>query len=315
MDDTRRRRQSGGRGKGSAAAAAALLLALLFVAGCDGGDQRGSSPSAASRGADSSSTPEGSSASRGCTVAAAGDIAGDDDYRTGAQATADLIVKHQLRAVIAVGDLAYDHGRAEEFADYYDPTWGAFKDKTLPVPGNHDNDDGTGGYSTYFGQEAGRNRGVTVCGWRILLVNQYDGTDHAASFLTADATAHPGMRSIAVWHQPRFSSGDEHGSDEDMQPLWQAAVRAGVDIVLNGHDHDYERFAQLDETGAPDPQGTREFVTGLGGHHIRGYSDIVSTSQAHFTGTPAVLFLELRSDGYSWAERTVEGDVVDQGTG
>jgi hypothetical protein len=156
---------------------------------------------------------------------------------------------------------------------------------------------------------------VTVCGWRILLVNEYDGTDRAGSFLTADAAKHPGMPSIAVWHQPRFSSGDEHGSDEDLQPLWEAAVRADVDIVLNGHDHDYERFARLDATGVPDRTGTTEFVTGLGGHHIRNFDSILSTSAAHFTGTPAVLFLRLRSDGYSWTARTTDGQVVDEGRG
>jgi predicted phosphodiesterase len=305
MDDRRRR---------CAAATAALLLGLLLVDGCDVGHGSGSSSSARPHPSSSASTPGGSSASGDCSVAAAGDVAGDDDYRTGAQATADLIAEHQVRAVIAVGDLAYDQGTSEEFADYYDPTWGAFKDKTLAVPGNHDNDDGAGGYSEYFGHEAGDNRAVTICGWRIRLVNQYAGIDRAASFITADAADHSGMPSIVVWHQPRFSSGDEHGSDQDVQPLWEAAVASGVDIVLNGHDHDYERFAKLDEAGTPDPEGTREFVTGLGGHHIRGYSDVLSSSEAHFTGTPAVLFLELRSDGYSWAERTTAGDVVDQGT-
>ena len=188
-------------------------------------------------------------------MAAAGDIAAADDLETGAARSAALITDRDPAAVIAVGDLAYDSGTVEDFDRYYDPTWGAFKGRTLSVPGNHEYGRSEGsGYLDYFGDDAGESRGVDLCGWRILLVNQYEGVEDGAQFIAEDAAAHPRAPLIVVLHEPRFSSGDKHGSDSDMQPLWSAAVRAGADIVLNAHDHDYERFEPLDETGESGPR-------------------------------------------------------------
>jgi hypothetical protein len=213
---------------------------------------------------------------------------------------------------VVVGDTAYDEGSPENYADYYDPTWGAFKDTTLPVPGNHEYEtSGGAGFAEYFGQQALLNRSVDMCGWRMVLVNQYAGIEEAASFIAQQAGTRP---LVVAWHEPRLSSGDEHGTEPDMQPLWEAAATAGASIVLNGHDHDYERFAPLDAEGNPAPDGTREFVVGLGGHHIRDFGDIEAHSEARFTGTPAVLFLTLRRAGYSWEERAVDGRVMDRGT-
>ena len=289
-----------------------VVLALhVLLAGCTGPDKETGGPTPAPSGSGGPSVHLG----RGCTVAAAGDIAGDDDLETGAARTAELISERDPAAVIAVGDLAYDSGTVEDFDRYYDPTWGAFKSRTLPVPGNHEYGKSEGsGYLDYFGEDAGENRGVDLCGWRILLVNQYDGITDGAEFIAEDAAAHPGVPLIVVWHAPRFSSGEEHGSEPHVQPLWSAAVQAGAEVVLNGHDHDYERFSPLDETGDQDPDGTTEIVTGLGGHKPHDFDDdIVTGSAARYTGTPAVLFLTLRSDGYSWEERSVNGEVVDQG--
>jgi hypothetical protein len=259
------------------------------------------------------SSPAAAANRPSCTLAAAGDIAGPD-FEDGAARTASLITARDPRAVVALGDLAYDDGSAENFADYYHPTWGAFKDKTYAVPGNHEYHTDAAGFADYFGTQALTNRGVDVCGWRILLVNEYTGVDAGARFITQQADNRTGHPLLVVWHQPRFSSGDEHGSDPDIQPLWQAAVNARSTLVLNGHDHDYERFAPLDAEGNPAPHGTTEFVTGLGGHHIRKFGDIEAHSAARFTGTPAVLFLTLRPHGYSWEARAVDGRLVDHGT-
>ena len=313
----------------SRAVVAVALAALVVPVGCsapeeDAGPSTGA-PSTSSRpttpeaSSDSPSTPFQSStksstsgtAGRGaCTIAAAGDVAGDD-FEEGAALTAALISSRRPRAVVAVGDTAYEEGSSDDYADYYDPTWGAFQDITLPVPGNHEYEtSGGAGFAEYFGQEALSNRSVDMCGWRLVLVNEYAGMEEAASFITQQAGTRP---LVVVWHEPRFSSGDEHGSDPEMQPLWEAAVAAGAAIVLNGHDHDYERFAPLDAEGNPVSGGTTEFVTGLGGHHVRDFSDIEAHSEARFTGTPAVLFLTLRRRGYSWEEQTVDGRVVDAG--
>ncbi len=253
-----------------------------------------------------------------CLVAAAGDIAGADDWRTGAARTARLIIARKPSRVLALGDLAYDRGSVNDFRRYYRPTWGAFKSKTLVIPGNHDYQTSrAAGLARYFGSSSLRNRSVDLChGWRVVLLNEYSGNDHvdsgavrrAARFLGADARRHPGNKLIAAWHAPRYSSGDEHGDDSTLAPLWRAAVRARVRIVLNAHDHHYERFAPVG------PGHTIELISGLGGHHMRGLRDHLATgSTVRFTHTPAVLFLSLGTHGYSWAERTVTGRVVDQG--
>lgn len=259
-------------------------------------------------------SPPAASDRTSCTLAAAGDIAGED-FKDGAARTASLIRARHPRAVVALGDTAYEDGSREDYAGYYEPTWGAFKGRTFAVPGNHEyHTNGASGFARYFGHESLSNRGVDLCGWRLLLVNEYEGVDSGARFLAREARRRPDVPHIVVWHEPRFSSGEEHGSDPDMQPLWAAAVAARAAVVLNGHDHDYERFAPLDAAGDPVRHGTTEFVTGLGGHHIREFGDIEAHSVARFTGTPAVLFLTLRPDGYSWAERTVDGRLVDRGT-
>ena len=292
-----------GRARSRVVAAVVVAGMVLVPAGCSArGGETGPAPAPAPK-----ATSDGT-----CTVAAAGDVAGEDDFQDGAARTADLITSRLPRAVVVVGDSAYDEGSSEQYADYYDPTWGAFKDITLPVVGNHEYETSdAAGFAEYFGQEALSNRTVDMCGWRLVLVNQYADIEEAASFIEQQAGTRP---LVVAWHEPRFSSGDEHGSEPEMQPLWEASASAGASIVLNGHDHDYERFAPLDAEGNPASDGTREFVVGLGGHHIRDFADIEEHSEARFTGTPAVLFLTLSPDGYSWEELTVDGSVVDSGT-
>jgi acid phosphatase type 7 len=261
----------------------------------------------------------GASVGRSCLVAAAGDVAGADDWRTGAARTAHLIIARKPSRVLALGDLAYDRGSVNDFRRYYRPTWGAFKTKTLAIPGNHEYESSRGpvGFARSFGASSMRNRAVDLChGWRVVLLNEYSGSEdvdsgavrRAAAFLAADARRHPGKKLIAAWHVPRYSSGDEHGDDSTLAPLWRAAVRARVRIVLNAHDHHYERFAPVG------PGHTIELISGLGGHHMRGLRDHPARgSTVRFTRTPAVLFLSLGTHGYSWAERTVTGRVVDRG--
>lgn len=255
-------------------------------------------------------------AASGCTVAAAGDIAGKDDYKTGAQRSGDLIRRQDPAKVIALGDLAYDAGTASEFRKYYDPTWGDLGRKTLAVAGNHEyRTRGAAGMVARFGPASITNRGVDVCGWRVVLVNQYRGISTGASFIAAERRAHPGVPMIVAWHEPRYSSGSEHGNNPGVDRLFDAAVAAGARIVLNAHDHHYERFAPMDTSGRASATGTRQFVSGLGGHHVRGYGTVRANSEKRVTGTPAVLFLTLTPDGgYTWAARTAGGAVADSGT-
>ena len=312
------------------AAAFAAVLAVVVPAGCSSAADEAAAPSAGTSttsgaASPSSRPPSAPPASTGtsagaparaasCTVAAAGDIAGPGDADPGAAATAALIAASRPVKVLALGDLAYEHGTPEDFRDFYAPTWGRLRGATEAVPGNHDVSRGDAGIVGELGASAVENRGVDVCGWRVVLVNEYAGVARAARFVTADAAAHPGVPTIVVWHEPRYSSGSEHGDDASLQPLWAAAVRAGARIVLNGHDHDYERFAPMDQAGGRSARGTREFVSGLGGHNIRGLDTPVANSERRFTGRPAVLFLNLQPDGgYSWSLRTVDGAQLDAG--
>jgi len=257
----------------------------------------------------------GRGADNHCTVAAAGDVAGADDYETGAARTAELILREDPGTVIALGDLAYSNGTAEEFAAYYRPTWGRLADRTEAVAGNHEyRTAGADGMEAELGEASNDNRAVTLCGWRLVFLNQYKGIDQAADYLEAERSAHPSAPMLVAWHEPRFSSGSEHGSDESMQPLWAAARANGVRVVLTAHDHNYERFAPMDVNGTATDSGTRQFVSGLGGHGIRELGDPQPNSERRYTGHPAVLFLTLRpSGGYTWALKRDDGALRDWG--
>jgi hypothetical protein len=247
-----------------------------------------------------------------CVVAAAGDVAGEETYKTGAAQTAELISSQQPQKVLALGDMAYPDGTVAEYADYYDPTWGDLKPITAPTPGNHEyNSDGKG-YFDYFDVEP--NYAFDVCGWHIVSVDQYASMRKAAAFIQEEGTAAGDAPLLVFWHEPRFSSGTEHGTNPDLQPLWKAAVAAGAEIVLNAHDHNYERFEPLDANGERRSGGTVQFVSGNGGHNLRDIGDREPHSASAIEGTPGVLFLTLWPDGYDWSYRDVEGRTGDAGT-
>jgi hypothetical protein len=239
-------------------------------------------------------------------------VAGEDDYRTGAARTAELIASAQPQKVLALGDMAYPDGTAAEYADYYDPTWGDFTSITAPTPGNHEYESDGKGYFDYFDVEP--NYSFDLCGWRIVSVDQYASMNAAVDFIEKEGAGAGDRPLLVFWHEPRFSSGSEHGSNRKVEPLWKAAVAAGAEIVLNAHDHNYERFEPLDANGERRSDGTVEFVSGNGGHHQRDIGDREAHSAAAIAGPPGVLFLTLRADGYDWSYRDVKGRIGDSGT-
>ena len=251
-----------------------------------------------------------------CSVAAAGDVAGASDYRTGAARTASLILRENPQTVIALGDLAYDNGSSAEFAAYYRPTWGQFEAKTQAVAGNHEyRTPGADGMEAELGNLSNDNRAFNLCSWRVVLVNQYKGVDAGAVYIKQQRNAYPGVPMLVAWHAPRWSSGSEHGSDPSVQNLWAAARYVRAKVVLTAHDHNYERFAPLDTYGNPVAGGTREFVSGLGGHTIRPLGATRPNSQVRYTGNPAVLFLSLSSTGtYTWRLLRYDSAVLDSGS-
>lgn len=258
----------------------------------------------------------------------AGDIASCDDLR-GAEATAKLIDKIP-GTVFAVGDLAYPDGSDEQFAKCYGPTWGRFKNRTRPAPGNHEyHSSGASGYVRYFGEAAGDPKkayySYDLGNWHIISLNsecaEVGGCGRESEqgkWLQQDLAKHATLCALAYFHRPLFSSGLAHGKDLEVKPLWDLLYQAGADVIISGHDHDYERFAPQDPEGKADAQhGIREFVVGTGGknsHRVLGEPQ--PNSEVRQADTYGVLKLTLHGKSYDWEFIPEAGKTfTDSGTG
>ena len=245
---------------------------------------------------------------------------------SGDEATAKL-VKATSGIVIVAGDVAYPDGTAADFAKCYDPSWGAFKARTRPAPGNHEyRTKGAAPYFAYFGTRAGKaGRGwysYDAGTWHVVVLNsQCDAVGGCGvgspqeRWLRKDLAAHPAACTIAYWHTPLFSSGP-HGGTAGVKPLWQALYDAGAEIVVNGHDHDYERFAPMTPAGKKDAaRGIREFVVGTGGAPLYPFIRKPRNSEARGLAY-GVVKLTLRPGSYDWEFLPVAGATFhDSGTG
>jgi hypothetical protein len=238
----------------------------------------------------------------------AGDIAGDEDSAT---ATALLIRGADPDAVFTTGDNAYPDGAPSDYAERYDPTWGSFKDRTHPVPGNHDyHTEDAAGYVEYFGADNVTNDvdgGLYYAwdvgnGWRAYALDTEVSTTGAQlEWLRDDVAAHPGGHYILYAHEPRFTSSSRHDPFEDICPLWDVlAATGGLEIVLAGHNHHYERFAPLDCAGRASADGARSFVVGSGGAGLYGFGDPQPGSEFRNNTDFGVLKLDLYEGSYEW---------------
>lgn len=275
------------------------------------------------------------SAAAGTVVVAAGDIACDAGFDwdrmlggcQGAQ-TAALVAGIRPQAVLLLGDEQYPDATSAEFARGFDRTWGRFKAISYPAPGNHEyeHDRAAGGYFSYFGKRAGPARegwySFDLGGWHLIALNGNcalaGGCGHGSPqerWLRADLRAHAAACTLAYWHQPRFSSGGHH-SDAAYEPLWEALYAARADLVLNGHDHDYERFAPQRPDGRADPaRGIVEFVAGTGGKSHNVLMRRVPNSAVRNQTAFGVLELTLARAGYAWRFLAVPaGRVLDAGS-
>jgi hypothetical protein len=239
----------------------------------------------------------------------AGDIASCS--ATGDSATAALLAGI-AGTVFTAGDDAYDSGTAAEFTNCYGPTWGHELGRTKPVPGNHEYvTSGASGYYGYFGAAAGDPAkgyyAYNLGAWRIYALNSNCsaiggcGAGSAEeTWLRADLAGNPTACVLAYWHHPRFSSG-EHGSDATFQAFWQALYDFNAEIVVVGHDHDYERFAPQTPTGAADSaRGILEIVAGTGGRSHYAFTTIRANSLVRNGDTFGVLKLSLSAGSYTF---------------
>jgi calcineurin-like phosphoesterase family protein len=241
----------------------------------------------------------------------AGDISSCYSGNTGDAATATLLDAIP-GTVFTAGDNAYPDGTLDQYNNCYDPTWGRLKARTRPAAGNHEyHTRRAAGYFTYFGAAAGNpTKGYysyDLGAWHIIVINsncEFVGGCQAGSpqerWLRADLVAHPVVCTLAIWHHPRFSSGF-HESNEPMAPIWQALYDAGADVVVNGHSHNYERFAPQDPAGRLDrTRGLREFVVGTGGDKFQPMGAVLPNSEVRNNTTHGVLKLTLHPRGYDW---------------
>jgi acid phosphatase type 7 len=255
---------------------------------------------------------------------AAGDIA-----RCGANGstqTAKIINQYPSAAVALMGDNAYESGSPTEYATCYDPAWGSFKNRTYPAPGNHDFiTSGGAGYYGYFGAAAGTpGKGYysyNLGAWHIVVLNSTCGdaggcgaTSAQGKWLKADLAANPTTCSLAYWHHPLFSSG-EWGDNTYMQPLVQMLYNAGAEVMLSGHDHDYERFLPQNPSGNLDTaRGIVQFVSGTGGSNNTPWTVVQPNSVIRQNTNFGILKLTLHAASYDWQFIPVSGGFSDSGT-
>jgi PKD repeat protein len=251
----------------------------------------------------------------------AGDIA--DCAGPGDEATAALL-DGIGGTVFVLGDNVYPNGSLQQYRDCYAHSWGRHASRTRPTPGNHEyNTAGGAGYYDYFGGIAGpRGAGYysyDLGAWHVVVLNSNIDRNAGSAqvrWLRADLAAHTSECTIAYWHHPRFSSS-KHGDDASVGAFWDALYEAGVEIVLGGHDHVYERFAPQSPAARPDAQrGIRAFVVGTGGKAKYDFGKPRPNSEVRSTGTPGVLKFTLRPGSYDWEFVPVPGaSFRDVGTG
>jgi hypothetical protein len=237
----------------------------------------------------------------------AGDIASCST--SGDEATAALL--DSIPGEVATfGDNVYPDGTKAEFDNCYDPSWGRHKARTHPATGNHEyNTAGAAGYFQYFGAAAGDPAqgyySYDLGAWHIIVLNsncsfvRCQAGSPQERWLRADLAAHPATCTLAYWHHPLFNTSG--GGSTAVRPFWDALYSAGADVVLNGHENSYHRFAPQDPAGHSDStSGIREFIVGTGG---------VNTSEA------GVLKLTLHASSYDWEYIPVPGQkLTDSGS-
>ncbi len=274
-----------------------------------------------SSGATKTATPKPTAAvtstpTSAAVLVGAGDIAVCGN--TGAQQTAKLI--DGIPGTVATfGDNSNDEGTAAQYANCYDPDWGRFKARTRPAIGNHDYLTSSGTpYFNYFGAASHPTKAYYSYGvgsWHVVVLNSecsHVGGCQAGSaqeqWLKADLAANQKRCTLAYWHEPRFSSG-QWGNHTRYDAFWQDLYQAHATLVLNGHDHDYERFAPQNPSGKADPNGLREFVVGTGGAGTGPLNSIQPNSEVRHTGTLGVIKLTLLATSYSWKFVPVAGQT------
>jgi chitodextrinase len=258
-------------------------------------------------------------------LVAAGDIC--QVAPTNCAGTASLVEASAPDVAVTLGDNQYSFGTLAQYLASYELEWGRFKEATKPSPGNHEwKTPGAQGYKDYFGASFLTNGGTwysfDLGAWHVvsldsqcLSIGGCGPGSPAHAWLQQDLANDEHACTLAYWHKPRFSSGTNHGSDTSSQPYWDLLGLEGAEIVLNGHEHNYERFAPQTPLGTSSETGIRQFVVGTGGNCCYPFGAPIANSEARITGTRGILELTLATTSYSWRFIAVGGAVLDSGTG
>jgi len=277
----------------------------------------------------------------------AGDIASCDVNRTGDEATAKLL--HNIvdpatspTKVFTTGDNAYESGTLSQYKDCYGSNWGDFKAITVPSLGNHEyySTASASGYFDYFSAAPSApvpnttaNPGLTpgkgyysydLGSWHMISLNSNCSFVACAAgsaqieWLKKDLAANSKACTLAYWHHPRFSSKLSSGGNSNMKPFWEALYAAKADVVLNGHIHNYERFAPQTPSGVEDDpaRGIREFVVGTGGYSLNTFQSTqqAPNSEKQYADSYGVLKLTLHPTSYDWKFVAADGTTPDSGS-
>ena len=261
------------------------------------------------------------------TLLAAGDIA--TCKKVTDEATADILTANE-GVVVTLGDNAYPDGRAIDYANCYTPSWGRVLDRTYASIGNHEYDAGsaTPTYDYFVSGVGPRDKGYysfDVGDWHIVVLNDnasyvpFSAGSAQDLWLQADLAANTKMCTLAIFHQPMFFSSNTAGWTvrSSRKTLWNRLYAAGADIVLNGHQHHYERFAPQDPNGVRDDvRGIRQWVVGTGGES-KGLPTVAIAANSEVLAAPfGILKLTLNADSYSWEFIPIAGETfTDSGTG
>ena len=250
-------------------------------------------------------------------VVAVGDIGMCSERVTVSRTAA--VVDQFAGPLLLVGDLAYMHGTFQNFQDCFDPSWGRFRNRWYPVPGNHEYETPfAAGYRQYFGDSA-TPHGATFYSLRIgdWLVLMLDSSLSARvgseqyEFVRATLRTTRPPCTMAVWHHPLFSSGP-NGPNAFMRDMWTLLYDADADVVVSGHDHLYERFGKQDVDGRSDIRGLRQLIAGTGGAQLYEFQRQEPNSQARHR-SHGVLRLTLLPTSYQWTFVDGSGLTLDSG--
>jgi hypothetical protein len=261
----------------------------------------------------------------GVRVVAAGDIAcaaGEPVTKSACQqeATAELAKSLDPELVLTLGDTQYPDSSLPQLMASYDKTWGALLERTRPTIGNHEyRTPGAKGYYTYFQDRQPGPPGyyrLNIGGWKITVLNSNCtkvSCAEQAAWMDRKMKAYPAKCSIVTMHHPRYSSGSEHGNNTAVKPLWAVAYKHRNDIVLSGHDHDYEWFTRMDGLGHFLGNGMQSFVVGTGGKDLYQLGTRKPGSRYFQRSQHGVLALDLRPGSFGWKFHAIDGTVLDEG--